>query len=178
MTWRLRKADLDDCDAIKALIQASVRTIGLEDYTPAQIEQALTSAWGLDTQLIKDGSYWVAERKSDLIACGGWSFRKTLFGNNQEKNRDSERIDPSTGAAKVRAFFVHPAFARQGLGTRILETCEQEARDYGFTRLELMATLPGERLYRRFGYRPEGAIDYPLGDGLTIRFVAMSKYLE
>ena len=174
---KLRLATLEDTHAIEALIELSARGLSTEDYSAEQIEGALKQAWGLDTQLIEDGTYLVVEEGGDLVACGGWSFRKTLFGNDAEKDRDASIIDPKTGAAKIRAFFVHPDFSRQGLGTLILSQCEEAAIQQGYTQLELMATLPGLRLYEYHGFVGEHSIEYPLDDELTITFVPMTKTL-
>nr|WP_256489619.1 GNAT family N-acetyltransferase [Pleionea sp. CnH1-48] len=164
-----------DVKVIYKLIQRSSRVIGLEDYTSEQIEAALQSALGLDTQLVEDQTYYVIEDGDRLVACGGWSFRKTLFGNDKEGGRDAGRIDPVEGAARIRAFFVDPDYARRGLGTLLLTTCENAAIEHGYHQLELMATMPGKRLYERFGYIAAETIEYDLGEGLTIPFVPMTK---
>jgi GNAT superfamily N-acetyltransferase len=171
----LRRATLDDVAAIEALIAESAHGLGALDYSRAQIEAALRGAFGVDTQLLKDGSYFVAEVGGELAACGGWSFRRTLFGSDARADRDSQTLDPKTDAAKIRAFFVRPKYARQGIGTVLLERCEAEARAKGFHRFELMATLPGVRLYEARGYRPGELIRWPLPGGLAIEFVPMSK---
>lgn len=176
MEYRLRVATLEDEPALRALIARSIRELGAADYSAEQIEAALQGAFGVDTLLVRDGTYFVAVGGSgDLLACGGWSRRRTLFGSDARDGRDESLLDPGTDAAKIRAFFVDPAHARRGLGRAILERCEAEARSSGFTACELMATLPGVRLYEKFGYRAGGAIDYPLPGGLHIRFVPMSK---
>jgi len=171
----LRPATLDDVLVLGELIERSARALCAVDYSPEQIEGALRRAFGIDTQLIEDGTYFVVERASRIVACGGWSFRRTLFGGDAEGGRDAGRLDPAQEAAKIRAFFIDPGSARQGLGRRLLERCEAEARDAGFTRFELMATLTGERMYRRFGYLGRDPIAYDLGAGLTIDFVPMAK---
>jgi GNAT superfamily N-acetyltransferase len=176
MSYQLRIARLDDEAALRELIARSIRRLGAGDYSPAQIEAALTGAFGVDTSLIRDGTYFVIESAAgQLVACGGWSRRRTLFGSDTRADRDESRLDPRTEAARIRAFFVDPEHARRGLGRAILERSESEARSEGFTRLELMATLPGVRLYQQYGYLPGETIEHPLGSGLTIRFVPMSK---
>ena len=147
------------------------------DYSTAQIDAALKAAWGLDTQLIIDKTYFVVEAQGTIVACGGWSYRATLFGNNAEPSRDESIIDVEHGAAKIRAFFVHPHYARQGLGSLIMACCERNAQEKGYKRLELMATLPGKRLYERHGFAAGAALEYSLGEGLTILFVSMEKTL-
>ncbi len=177
MKFTIRLATLDDAPAIRALIETSSRTLALEDYSAEQIELALTSAWGLDTQLIIDQSYFVVEVSAidKIIGCGGWSFRQTLFGNDTEQNRDPEIIDVASGAAKIRAFFVDKDYSRRGVGTMILQQCEAEAISAGYKKFELMATLPGLKLYQRHGYQVQHSIDYRLNERLSIEFVAMEK---
>lgn len=171
----LRPAERADVPALEALIARSARTLGAADYTPAQIEGALRGAFGVDTQLIDDGTYFVAEEDGRLVACGGWSRRRTLFGGDARPDRDAGLLDPAVDAARVRAFFVDPDRARRGLGRAILERCETEARVAGFTRLALMGTLPGVRLYAAHGWIAEAPIEHPVGDGVTITFVPMTK---
>jgi GNAT superfamily N-acetyltransferase len=172
---KLRRATLADLPAIAPLIAASARELSKGDYTPEQIEGALRGAFGTDTQLIRDGSYFVIETEGRLAGCGGWSRRRTLFGSDARADRDSTELDPARDAAKIRAFFIHPDFARRGLGTWMLERCELDARAHGFTRFELMATLPGVRLYAARGYLPGERVEWPIGDGLSIPFLPMSK---
>jgi GNAT superfamily N-acetyltransferase len=174
--YRLRLATLGDVPDLTALIARSIRALGAGDYAPAQIEAALKGAFGVDTALIRDGTYFAAVTpEGTIVACGGWSRRRTLFGSDARAGRDESALDPRTDPAKIRAFFVDPAHARQGLGRVLLERCEAEARRAGFTAFELMATLPGLRLYETCGYVAGTAINHPLGDGLTIRFVPMLK---
>jgi GNAT superfamily N-acetyltransferase len=169
---------LEDVPVLRELIGRSIRTLGAPDYTGAQIEGALRGAFGVDTALIRDGTYFVIETEAgDAVACGGWSRRRTLFGSDDRAQRDESWLDPQREAARIRAFFVDPGHARRGLGRALLERCESAARAAGFTRLELMATLPGVRLYAECGYRAEAAIEHLLSDGLTIRFVPMNKHL-
>ena len=158
------------------LIARSIRTLGAADYSAQQIEGALRGAFGVDTALIRDGTYFVVVTDEEqIVACGGWSRRRTLFGSDARAERDESPLDPRVDAARIRACFVDPAHARRGLGRAILERSESEARASGFTRFELMATLPGVRLYEKFGYRAGEAVDHHLPGGLTIRFVPMTK---
>jgi GNAT superfamily N-acetyltransferase len=173
--FSIRRARLADIPALQSLIAVSARALSRQDYTPEQIEGALRGAFGVDTQLIRDGSYFVIESGARLAGCGGWSRRRTLFGGDARADRDAAELDPARDAAKIRAFFIHPDFARRGLGTRLLERCEADAIAHGFGRLELMATLPGVRLYAARGYHGTAHVDWPLGDGLSIRFLPMSK---
>jgi GNAT superfamily N-acetyltransferase len=176
--YQLRVATLADESALWALIGRSIRALGAADYSAAQIEAALRGAFGVDTALIRDGTYFAVDTAGGaLVACGGWSRRRTLFGSDQRAERDESWLDPKSDAARIRAFFVDPEHARRGLGRAILERSEAEARRAGFGRAALMATLPGVRLYQECGYLAEAAIDHPLSGGLSIRFVPMSKLL-
>jgi GNAT superfamily N-acetyltransferase len=174
----LRTATAADLEAIRELIAASVR--GLQhEYSESQREQALASVFTPDTQLIADGTYFVlAAHDFTLAACGGWSWRRTLYGgDHHHASRDAARLDPSADAAKIRAFFVHPQWARCGLGTRLLDACERAAWDAGFRRAEMGATLSGVPFYERHGYRrvAEILVDLPGGEKLPV--VRMEKVL-
>lgn len=171
----MRKASAADIPTLRVLIDASARALGRADYTETQISAALETAWGVDTQLIADQTYFVAEHAGALVACGGWSWRATLFGGDAQPGRIAAPLDPRVDAARIRAFFVHPSWARRGLGRRLLELCERDARARGFSAAELVATLPGVRLYAACGYRSLGAREYDLGAARTIAFVPMRK---
>jgi GNAT superfamily N-acetyltransferase len=175
----LRLARLGDVPALRELIARSIRALGAADYSSAQIETALQSAFGVDTMLIRDGTYFVATTpQGQLVACGGWSRRRTLFGSDGRADRDESWLDPLTEPAKIRAYFVDPSHARQGLGRAILERSESEARQAGFKALALMATLPGVPFYERCGYVAGAAITHVLAGGLEIRFVPMTKQVK
>lgn len=175
--FTLRLATEADIPALHALIEASVRGLQANDYTPAQIEGALGSVLGLDTQLIADRTYLVAESSDSrrLAGCGGWSRRKTLFGADQGPSREPELLDPATDAARVRAIFVHPNFARQGLGSLILAAVENAARAAGFRHFEMGSTLTGIPLYRLKGYIEVESIAVPLWNGEMLPVVKMVK---
>lgn len=177
MDYVIRKARLEDRPAIKELIAESARGLSRDDYTGPQVEAAINSVFGVDTDLILDGTYFVAELGVALVGCGGWSRRRTLFGGDQYAGRDSGMLDPESEPARIRAFFVHPAHARRGLGRAILAACEAAARAAGFRSLELMATLPGVRLYEACGYERRERVSYELGAGVSIEFVPMRKEL-
>jgi len=149
----------------------------MEDYRPSQVEGALKGAFGVDTQLLTDQTYYVVEEAGQCVGCGGWSFRSTLFGGDARRDRDSSTLDPKTQAAKIRAFFVDPRHARRGIGSMLLQHCESEARNFGFTQVELMATLPGVKLYAARGYTGAAVVDYDVGSGETIEFIPMRKTL-
>src|ERR671920_344754 len=143
MEYGIRRATLEDRAALERLIAESARGLSRGDYSDEQVEAALASVFGVDTDLIHDGTYYVAEAEGEPIGCGGWSKRKTLFGGDRFAARDSGYLDAATEPAKIRAFFVRPDWARRGVAGSILETCEREAQAEGFRSLELMATLPG-----------------------------------
>ena len=174
----LRLASRADVPALEALIARSARGLSLADYRTAQVEGALRGAFGVDSQLLEDATYFAAEEQGALVGCGGWSYRATLFGGDARAERDASLLDPHTQAAKIRAFFVDPSKARRGIGSLLLERCEREAKARGFSRAELMATLPGARLYAARGYVGSDTVRYDLGDGESIEFIPMQKELR
>jgi GNAT superfamily N-acetyltransferase len=178
--FELRLAREEEVPALRQLIELSVRTLQAGDYSPAQLDHALKHVFGTDGQLIADGTYFVVKAlapngKRDLAGCGGWSKRKTLYGSDVTAGRNDELLDPQKDAAKIRAFFVHPEWSRQGVGSMILHACEQAATDAGFRRFEMGATLTGERLFRARGYTIIERIEVPLGDGITLPVIRMGK---
>jgi GNAT superfamily N-acetyltransferase len=181
MKVHVRKAAAADVPRLREVIEASVRGLQAQDYSPAQIEGALQSVYGVDSQLIADGTYLVAETEKsgatepEIVACGGWSKRKTLYGGDQYAQREDSLLDPARDAAKIRAFFVHPDWARRGVGTLILEACENAARETGFTRLEMGATLSGVAFYRAKGYATLENLEVHLGNGEMLPIVRMAK---
>lgn len=183
MKTKLRKALAEEIPVLRELINASVRGLQAGDYSPAQIEAALKTVYGVDTQLIADGTYLVAEvetptQGSAIAGCGGWSKRKTLYGGDQFAAREDLLLDPAHDAAKIRAFFVHPAWARRGIGSAILEACEHAAIAAGFTRLEMGATLSGVPFYAARGYVALENLEAPLGDGSSLPIVRMAKNIK
>ncbi|MCY0386834.1 GNAT family N-acetyltransferase [Robbsia sp. Bb-Pol-6] len=174
----IRLARLDDVPAIMGLIEASVRELQAEDYTPEQREGALGAVFGVDRQLIRDGTYYVAEVDGELVGCGGWSRRKTLFGADAAAQRDDSALVPGVDPARIRAFFISPRYARRGLGTRLLAGCEGAAREFGFTELQLGATLTGLKLYARYGYVPGVTETVPLPNGAALDIVHMHKSFD
>jgi GNAT superfamily N-acetyltransferase len=173
----LRKATLDDRPALEKLIANSARGLSRGDYTETQVEAALGSAFGVDSELIRDETYFVAEVDGRIVGCGGWSRRATLYGGDAQAGRRSAVLDPERDAARIRAFFVHPEWARRGIGRAILEKCEAEALAHGFRSTELLSTLPGHPFYRVLGYTGDARVQHSLRDGVTIDFVPMRKSL-
>jgi GNAT superfamily N-acetyltransferase len=179
---RIRQAVVADIPVLRELIEASVRGLQAQDYTPAQLESALKTVYGVDSQLIADGTYFVAEAEEAnadgevfIAGCGGWSRRKTLFGGDRWTGREDELLNPALDAAKIRAFFVHPAWARRGIGSKILESCEAAARAAGFRRFEMGATLTGVPMYRARGYVELEHLEVPLESGESLPIVRMAK---
>ena len=178
--FTLRLATSADIPALHQLIERSIRGLQTLDYTPSQIQGAIGHALGLDTQLIADQTYFIAEPATNpgiLAGCGGWSFRKTLFGSDHGPDRVAESLDPATDAAKIRAIFIHPDFARQGLGSLLLQLCEDTAHRAGFTRYEMGSTLTGVPLYTLRGYRKLDQVDVPLPNNEVLPIIRMTKSL-
>ena len=173
----LRLAISDDVPAIVKLIDASVRGLSTSYYSAPQIDQALRTVFGPDTQLIADRTYFVIETPDEsLAASGGWSKRGTLYGGDQHKGKAADPIlDPRVDAARIRAFFVHPGFARRGLGRRVFEACRASAEAAGFKELELGATLPGVPFYESLGFKAIERTDAALSDDMVLQIVRMRR---
>lgn len=178
--FSIRVATHSDIPTLRALIEASVRGLQTNDYSPAQIEAALQKVFGIDTQLIDDGNYLVAEENSqkEMVGCGGWSKRRTLFGGDVWSAREDSLLNPVIDAAKIRAFFIHPQWSRRGIGTLILNACENAATAAGFTRFEMGATLTGVPLYSARGYTAIEHLEVPMGPNLSLPIVRMEKHLR
>jgi N-acetylglutamate synthase-like GNAT family acetyltransferase len=180
-TVSMRKATPADIPLLQELIRASVLGLQAEDYSADQLELALQHVFGVDTQLIADGTYFVAELEVEgrriIAGCGGWSKRETLYGSDSCAGRQDALLDPRQDAAKIRAFFVHPDWARRGIGSRILEVCEGAAVAAGFRRLEMGATLTGVPLYLARGYVEREVRQVPLIPGVSLPIVHMEKQL-
>jgi len=170
-----RPATLTDIPQLQQLIALSVSNLSIGYYTPQQIESSIKHIFGIDTQLIIDGTYYIAEMDGVIVGCGGWSKRNTLYGGDQHKAIEDPLLDPKTDAARIRAFFVHPGYARRGIGTHLMNVCENAARENGFTSFELGATLPGVPLYKTMGYTELERIDALLKDGELLGIVKMRK---
>ena len=176
-SFYLRVATADDVAGIRGVIDASVRELQAGDYSAAQIEAALATVFTIDSQLIADGTYFVAlTGDAEMAGCGGWSKRRTLYGGDHQVEKIvPELLDPAVDAAKVRAIFVHPRFARMGLGSLILKASEESALAAGFKRFEMGSTLTGVALYSLKGYVEVDRVAVPVGQGETIEVVRMVK---
>lgn len=174
--FRLRPAGMADIPAMQDLIRRAGITLSTGFYSPAQAERITRLVYGVDTRLVVDRSYFVVEQGERLAACGGWSRHSTLHGGDQAKTAPERLLDPATEAARIRAFFVEPGLERRGLASMLLRHCADEAYVAGFRALELTATLPGEPLYRRFGFTPVAhhALDL---DGVAVPVVHMRRPL-
>ena len=177
MNWPLRIARDEDTPALERLIEHVTRTSLARCYSEAQLAVALGPVFGLDRQLIRDGTYFVIENANEIVACGGWSKRLAVYGGDRERSGADAELNPQTDAARVRAFFVHPSWERRGIGRALLEASEEAIGKAGFQRIELAATLAGEPLYARHGYIVAERYDAPMPGGLTIAVVRMTKSL-
>ena len=172
-----RLATLDDLEALHRVMARSIEQLQSSFLTPEQVA-ASHKVMGLDTQLVKDGTYFMIERDGRVAGCGGWSFRATLFGGDESViAREPEQLDPATDAAKIRAMYTDPDFVRRGVGTRIMQLCEDAARDAGFRRVELMATAAGIPLYRKQGYESSADEQFADIDGVRVPLLRMEKRL-
>ena len=182
--FQIRPAVPADVPVLRGLIDSSVRRLQSRDYSPEQIESALRTVFGVDSQLIADGTYLLVETtpvpssRNELpmiVACGGWSRRKTLYGGDSWRDRKDDLLDPRTEAAKIRAFFIHPDWARRGIGSMLLDACEDAAHTAGFTRFEMGATLTGAKLFQERGYVAVRRIEVPLEGSITLPVIHMTK---
>jgi GNAT superfamily N-acetyltransferase len=188
---RVRLASEDDIPALEDLIALSARGLRAPYYSEEQVEAALGSVFGVDRQLIRDKTYFVVEHRASggtatfgaaaggkIIGCGGWSKRKTLFGSDHQTNRDDAELNPASDAARIRAFFVHPAWARRGIARAILKECERAIRAATFKSIELAATLPGVPFYGACGYTAGERLVVSLPNKLNLPIVRMTKDLR
>lgn len=178
MNWTPRLACENDIPALEELIPLSVRILQAQYYSLAQMDAAIGPVFGVDRQLIRDGTYYIVDHDSRVIGCGGWSKRKTLYGGDYRRLIEDEELDPKREAARIRAFFIHPGWARRGIGRSILATCERAAFGAGFQRTELVATLAGEPFYASSGYLVTERYEAPMADGLSLSVVRMTKILN
>ena len=178
MSWTPRLASEQDIPALEILIPLSVRSLQAAHYSPAQMEAALGPVFGVDRQLIADRTYFVTEHEARITGCGGWSRRKSLFGGDSARPGQDTALDPERDPARIRAFFVHPDWARCGIGRSLLVACEQAILDARFRSIELVATLAGEPLYAAFGYTATERYEIPLTNGLGLPVVRMTRQLK
>lgn len=175
MQIQLRLATTEDIPALDQMMRRSVRALSAGYYTERQIDLSLVHVFGIDTQIVADGTYFIAEADGKLAGCGGWSKRRTLYGGDQTKQGEDNLLDPATEPARIRAFFVDPAFARQGIGRMLIDACEAAARAAGFTHMQLGSTLPGVPLYTALGYQPIKEVAEPMPEGEVLPLVIMAK---
>jgi GNAT superfamily N-acetyltransferase len=169
----IRIAEPGDVAALQQLIARSARGLSAGYYTPEQTEALLRYVFGVDSQLIEDHTYFLIEVEGEIVACGGWSKRATLFGGDQAKTGADPLLDPSVEPARIRAFFVDPRMARRGLGRQLLARCTTAAKAAGFKSLELVSTLPGEPLYLAFGFAVTERFDLTLPEGVRVPVARM-----
>ncbi|HHL42235.1 MAG TPA: GNAT family N-acetyltransferase [Hellea balneolensis] len=169
-------ATMADIPNIRSIMALSIAKLQQQFLSSAEIE-ASKEVMGLDTQLIEDGTYFIVKSGTIPVGCGGWSFRKTLYGGNHSKGRDAARLNPQTDAAKIRAMYTHPDWTRRGIGTLILAKCERAAREAGFKRAEMMATLSGVPLYEYCGYTSIEKVFDTTSSGIKVPLVRMGKPL-
>ena len=175
MDWALRLARGEDIPQLERLIERSVRELQAPYYSTAQMDGALGTVFGVDRQLIRDETYFVVEHEGALLACGGWSKRQSLFGSDAARAKEDGLLDPRCQSARIRAFFVHPQYARRGLGRAILIACEQAIRAAGFQKIALVATLAGVDFYHAFGYGEVERYEIPLSNGQRLPVARMTK---
>ncbi len=173
--FSIRLAREDNIPGLEVLIPLSVRSLQAPFYSSAQMEAALGPVFGVDRQLISDGTYFIVEHSGHVVGCGGWSRRRAVFGGDRARQAKDVALDPALDPARIRAFFVHPDWARRGVGRSILSACESALCAAGFSQAVLVATLAGEPLYASFGYSVAERYDLPLSDGLTLPVVRMVK---
>lgn len=174
----IRPARLNDVPALQELIAASVRGLSRGFYSEAQAESALRYVFGVDSQLIADESYYVIEDAEGFAAAGGWSRHRHLYGGDQTKGHEDPPVDPATDAARIRAFFVAPRAARRGMARRIYQECVRAASEAGFTRLELVATMPGVPLYLALGFEMGERYTIALPDGVDLPVARMHRRID
>jgi GNAT superfamily N-acetyltransferase len=173
--WCPRLAREDDVPSLEALIPVSVRALQARHYSAAQMQAALGPVFGVDCQLIRDGTYFVVEHDAKIVGCGGWSKRRSLYGGDGRRVEADPELDPGRDAARVRAFFVHPTWARRGIGRSLMTACEQAIIAAGFRTVDIVATLSGEPLYASFGYAVVERYEIPMAGGLNLPVARMTK---
>ena len=175
VNWKPRLARLEDVPALEALIPLSVRALQAAHYSAAQMDAAIGPVFGVDRQLIRDQTYFVVEAGQQIVGCGGWSRRKSLCGGDSGRVEEDAVLDPRFDPARVRAFYIHPNWARRGIGRSIMIECERAIIEAGFRNVEISATLAGEPLYASFGYAVTERYQIPMTGGLSLPVVRMTK---
>jgi len=175
INWAPRLAAEADIGELEALIPLSARGLQTAHYSPEQINAALGPVFGVDRRLIRDGTYFVVEQEGRIVGCGGWSRRQSLYGGDQGAAEPNDALDPARDTARIRAFFVHPKWARRGIGRAIMRECEAAIAKSGFSKVEIVATLSGEPLYASFGYVVVERFEIRLTGGLSLPAVRMGK---
>jgi GNAT superfamily N-acetyltransferase len=174
--FKIRPATAADIPVLQALIERSGIELSVGFYTPEQADAVTREVFGVDTQLIRDGTYFAIEDAARIVACGGWSKRSTPYGGDQHKAAPDRLLDPATEPAKIRAFFVDPDMARRGLGSMLMRHCTAQALAAGFTSLELTATMPGVPLYLAHGFAHVHDLRLSLAGGqVTLPLALMRK---
>jgi N-acetylglutamate synthase-like GNAT family acetyltransferase len=176
--FSMRLAREDDIQTLEVLIPLSVRALQAPFYSSEQMEAALGPVFGVDRQLIRDGTYFIVEHAGQVVGCGGWSRRRAVFGGDSARPAEDDALDQAQDPARIRAFFVHPDWARRGIGRLILSACESAICSAGFREAVLVATLAGEPLYASFGYTVAERYEVPLSGGLTLPVVRMAKCFD
>jgi len=176
--YTIRLAYATDKAVLDALIRKSGIGLSTGFYTEEEAHAITNEVFGVDSALVADGTYFAIEAGDAIVACGGWSRRGTDFGGDQAKSGDDRLLDPATEPARIRAFFVDPECARQGLGSMLLEHCTKAAARAGFKALELVSTMPGEPLYLRYGFTPLERIELPLSGGVKVALTRMRKEIS
>ncbi|QJD99134.1 GNAT family N-acetyltransferase [Massilia forsythiae] len=177
--FKIRAATVADTPALQTLIERSGIGLSAGFYTSEQAHAITREVFGVDTQLIRDGTYFAIEDDTRIVACGGWSKRSTPYGGDQHKAAPDRLLDPATEAAKIRAFFVDPGMARLGLGSMLMRHCSAQALAAGFAALELTATMPGVPLYTAHGFVPVHDLSLALGGGqVAVNLTLMRKALQ
>jgi predicted N-acetyltransferase YhbS len=176
--WPLRLAREADVAALEAMIPMSVRALQASYYSSKQMDAALESVFGVDRQLIRDSTYFVAEHDGRIVGCGGWSRRRSLYGGDHGRQAEDGSLDPTQDAARIRAFFVHPSWARRGIGRSIMVGCEHAIVAAGFRAVDIVATLSGEPLYASFGYAVVSRYEIVIAGDLALPVVRMTKKMQ
>jgi GNAT superfamily N-acetyltransferase len=175
--WQPRLAHVNDIPQLESLIPVSVRELQAPHYVTAQMDAALGPIFAVDRQLINDGTYFVVESGMEIVGCGGWSRRRSHYGGDQGRAEPDPELDPGRDAARIRAFFVHPNWARRGIGSSIMAACEKAIVGAGYRKAEIVATLAGEPLYVAFGYAVIKRYEIPMEGGLKLPVVSLTKEL-